>query len=225
MALQLPPYFEGPSDPARLRNYLNDIIRYLNELANNSAVGPYLTIVANLGDLGDVTIARVNLGLGSAAVEDVSAFDPAGAAAAAQAASDPAGSAAAAQAASLQKVANLSDVADADTSRSNIGAAASGINSDIVSLNGLNIRAISSNASIATDDDLIEVDATGAAVTVTFDPVTYANKRVRIIKVDASSHQVSISDGSTVKGVIIGQFQMLQPYSNGTDLRVPLTLA
>lgn len=43
---------------------------------------------ANLADLTNVPVARDNLGLGSAATEDITAFDPAGAAAAAQAAAE-----------------------------------------------------------------------------------------------------------------------------------------
>lgn len=76
---------------------------------------------ANLADLASPAAARGNLGLGSAATQPASAFDAAGAAAAALAASDPAGAAAAVQSASLQKTANLSDLANLATSRGNLG--------------------------------------------------------------------------------------------------------
>lgn len=85
---------------------------------------------ANLSDLASATAARSSLGLGTAATQATGAFDPAGAAASAQSTAEAFATAAVAtettraetaEALALQKSANLSDVASAGTSRTNLG--------------------------------------------------------------------------------------------------------
>lgn len=66
----------------------------------------------NLSDLNSASMARTNLGLGSAATQNTSAFDAAGAASTAQTN---------AQNSSAQRSSNLSDLSNATTARSNLG--------------------------------------------------------------------------------------------------------
>jgi hypothetical protein len=77
---------------------------------NDSRIIGALQSTSNLSDLGSAATARTNLGLGTAATQNTSAFDAAGAATAAQTAS-------------LQKSSNLSDVANTATARTNLGVA------------------------------------------------------------------------------------------------------
>ena len=98
----------------------------------NSNFATTLQKANNLSDVAAPATARINLGLGTAAIQPSTAFDPAGAAAAIQAglgtaaaqpvsAFDPAGAATSAQAASLQKSNNLSDLSSASMARINLG--------------------------------------------------------------------------------------------------------
>jgi hypothetical protein len=96
----------------------------LADTANVTAIVNEIVAANNLAGLESTATARTNLGLGSAATQASSAFDAAGAASAAQAAaeaaSDPVGTATTVGNLKLAKASNLSDVADAGSSRANI---------------------------------------------------------------------------------------------------------
>lgn len=83
----------------------------------------------NVNDDGNMSAAVTNFTNAVEALVNAAAgnYDPAGAAAAAQAASDPAGSAAAVLSSSLQKAANLSDLASVATALANLGISLQGI--------------------------------------------------------------------------------------------------
>lgn len=94
--------------------------------ARETADGLRLLKSENLKDLGSASTARTNLGLGSAAVEPSSAFDPKGAAASAEAAASTALSGEKTRAETqeglkLAKAENLKDVSSAATARTNLG--------------------------------------------------------------------------------------------------------
>lgn len=199
------PLFDGLNDAGLLREFLNELINYINTIAYGDNIGTSALLRANnLSDLNNAATARTNLGLGTAATMSATAFDAAGAAAAAQAAS-------------LQKTANLSDLANAATARTNLGLgsaatmsstafdpagaaaarAAAGVNHDITALTALAISSKVSNYQISAGDQTILVDASGGAVTITYLPATVAG-RVKIVKTDATFNPVNISNGTTV---------------------------
>jgi hypothetical protein len=77
-----------------------------------AAIASSVQRASNLSDLTSFAAARTNMGLGSASVQNSSAFDISGAATTAQAA---------AIAVSVQRASNLSDLASAATARTNLG--------------------------------------------------------------------------------------------------------
>lgn len=95
-------------------------------VARESADNLRLIKSENLKDLGSASTARTNLGLGSAAVEPSSAFDPKGAAASAETAASTALAGEKTRAETqeglkLAKAENLKDVSNAATARTNLG--------------------------------------------------------------------------------------------------------
>ena len=225
------PELTTPQDVAALRDVLNSLIVYINTIGLSSPPDTQaLYKLQNLADLTNVPAARSNLGLGSAAVQNTSFFDLAGAAAAAQAAS-------------LQKTSNLSDLNSAAAARTNLGLgtaatqnstafdaagaaaarAAQGVNGDITALTALNIKSKSTNYSVAPGDQTIECDATAGAFTITYAPATVAG-RVKILKIDATYNPVNISDGTNVLYSLVapmnGLAQTVEIYTNGAALRI-----
>lgn len=91
-------------------------------VASKTASGGPLLAANNLSDLTNVVLARLNLGLGTAATANASAFDPAGAAATALASAEAyANSLISGGGAFLSKANNLSDVSSVPTSLVNLG--------------------------------------------------------------------------------------------------------
>jgi hypothetical protein len=212
------PYVVGPQDTAEQTDQLNMLIRYINTIVYGDNLSTTVLLkVNNLSDLDSVATARSNLGLGSAAVLSSTAFDAAGAAAAAQAAS-------------LQKSQNLADLTNAGSARGHLGLgsaatmsstafdaagaaaarAAKGNNNDITALLDLTIATITANHSIAAGDQYLLVLATTGAKTITYKSSVSAGI-VRVFKGDATYNAVNISDGSTNPPI----FSLVAPANGG----------
>lgn len=226
------PLDSAAQDIANSRAKFNALYEYINTIIyGDNAATLALLKSQNLGDLPNVVTARTNLGLGSAALLPSSAFDASGAAAAVLASS-------------LQKSANLSDLANVATARTNLGLgsaatfsstafdaqgsavarAAKGINADITALTALSVTQKSTSFNVTSGMQFVEVDASGGAVTVTYNPAS-ALGQVTIIKTDATYNPVNLTAGSTViyslvAPAVAGFCQSATMWTNGTTLRV-----
>ncbi len=217
------PLQDIPQDVGVLTDTLNTLINYINTIAyGNNLANTALLKALNLSDLNSPTIARTNLGLGTAATHATGDFDAAGAAAAAQAAaiaaSDPVGSAAAAQAAAEAASDPAGSAAAVSAAKAN-----KGVNSDITALTALSVVQKSANYQVAAGDQTIECDASGGAFTITYLPATAAG-RVKIVKTDATYNAVNVSDGTNVLYSLVapanGLMQTVEIYTNGAAIRV-----
>jgi len=108
------------------------------------------------------------------------------------------------------------------------GFATSGINTNITALNGLGLRAVTANTTVTASDQVLEVDATSGAVTVTYPLGLVASgkaKIVKVVKTDTSDNFVNISDGTNTVYVLTNpangaQCQACDVYSNQSALRI-----
>lgn len=89
---------------------------------------------------------------------------------------------------------------------------------------------VTANYQVQSTDGVVEVDASGGAVTITYPPTlssTGAAQIVRVVKVDTSGNLVSISDGvNTVAQLVSGANGAIMQYCDvwgdptGASLRV-----
>lgn len=197
------PAIDVPQDVGVLTQTINELIRYINTIQYADNIAAALLKASNLSDLDSAAAARINLGLGAGSTKSSTSFDPAGAAAAAQAAS-------------LQKAQNLADLTSKSSARFNLGLksastmsstafdpagaaaarAAQGNNNDITALLDLTIATITTSHTIAPGDQFLLVLASTAAKTITYKSSVNAGI-IRIFKGDGTYNPVNISDGST----------------------------
>lgn len=87
------------------------------------------------------------------------------------------------------------------------------------------IKTITASETLSVLDEVIEVNATGGAVTVTLPNVFSARARkYTVVKIDSSANAVTVASGDLISGqstqVIDDQWGSLKVYSNSTSWRV-----
>ena len=199
------PLFTQAQDTARLTDYVNELINYINTIKYSSTIPLGVLYAANnLSDVTNVATSRANLGLGSAAVLSSTAFDTAGAAAAVLATS-------------LQKANNLSDLTSPSTARIHLGlgsaavlsstafdaagAAAAranaGINTNITALHAVGVTRRTTSYTLTTTAayGTIHAGSTAGNMTIAYPPSVAAGT-FRVLKVDSSYNAVILTDGT-----------------------------
>jgi hypothetical protein len=92
-------------------------------------------------------------------------------------------------------------------------------------LSSATVRAVAANYVVTLGDSIIEVNASGGAVTITYPPSLATGRMVTIVKTDASANAVQISDGASIVGYLVfppvgASMQSQAVYSNGSALRL-----
>ena len=102
---------------------------------------------------------------------------------------------------------------------------------DFATVNQLNVASAltlalkSSNYTVVAGVGIIECDASGGAFTITYPVALTSVRPVKIVKIDATTNAVNISNGTSVVGSLTfpafgANYQSFDVYSNGSTVRL-----